>query len=70
MKTFQQLRELKGKHPPGEHISAKKVKGVSTMIHKDKGKFVAYIDGDRLDSYPTLRQAERMIDVFIKNYKG
>lgn len=70
MKTFKQLREFKGKHPPGEHISAKKVNGISTMIHKDKGKFVAYIDGDKLDSYRTQKEAERMINVFVKNYKG
>ena len=40
------------------------------MIHKEKGKFVAYIDGDKLDTYRTQREAEKAGMTFIKQYKG
>ena len=40
------------------------------MIHKDKGEFVVYIDGDRLDGYKTQREAEKMAKEFVKQYKG
>lgn len=68
MKTFKQLYERK--MPPGEHISDMKVSGINIMIHKDKGKYIAYVDGDKLDSYPTQQQAERMAKEFVKQYKG
>jgi hypothetical protein len=36
------------------------------MIHKDKGKFVTYIDNEKLDTYLTQREAEKMGREFIK----
>lgn len=68
MKTFRQLCEAK--MPPGEHVADMKIKRVSVMIHKDKGKYVVYLDGDKLDSYATQKQAERMAQEFIKQLKG
>lgn len=68
MKTFKQIYEAK--MPPGEHVADMKIKGVDIMIHKDKGKYIVYIDGDKLDSYATEKEAERMAKEFIKQLKG
>ena len=69
MKTFKQLREKRG-HPDGEMVFNKKIARIPVMIHKEKSGFVVYIDGDRLDSYKTQREAENMAKQFVKNYKG
>tara|TARA_R110000796_G_scaffold130746_1_gene246419 strand:- start:225 stop:437 length:213 start_codon:yes stop_codon:yes gene_type:complete len=70
MKTFKQLREARGKMPPGQHISDMKIGKNSIMVHKDKGSFVVYIDNEKLDSYATQQEAEKMAKEFIKQYKG
>ena len=54
--------------PPGEHISDFKVNRVSVMIHKDKGKFVTYVDGDKLDSYNSQKEAEKAGTQFVKQF--
>lgn len=69
-KTFQQLRELTGRHPSGEMVFNKKINRIPVMIHKEKSGFVVYIDNDRLDSYKTQREAEKMAKEFVKQYKG
>ena len=71
MKIFSELREkrLRGM-PSGEHVFRKKINRIELMIHKEKGKFVAYIDGDKLDTYRTQREAEKAGMTFIKQYKG
>jgi len=68
--TFKDLREKLGRHPAGKHVFGKKINRVPVMIHKDKGEFVVYIDGDRLDGYKTQREAEKMAKEFVKQYKG
>ena len=65
MKLFTELRK---KMPPGEHISSFKVDRVSVMIHKDKGKFVAYVDGDKLDAYRSQKEAEKAATQFVKQF--
>ena len=50
MKTFKQLREARGKMPPGQHVKDMKIGKNKVMIHKDKGRFVVYIDNEKLDS--------------------
>jgi hypothetical protein len=65
MKYFTELRK---KMPPGEHISDFKVDRIQVMIHKDKGKFVAYVDGDKLDSYKSQREAEKAATTFVKQF--
>ena len=70
MKTLKQLREARGKMPPGQHISDMKIGKNSIMVHKDKGSFVVYIDNEKLDSYATQQEAEKMAKEFIKQYKG
>ena len=48
MIKFRHLREKMSKGmPPGEHVYDKKINGVTLMIHKEKGKFITYIDNER-----------------------
>lgn len=71
MIKFRHLREKMLKSmPPGEHVYDKKISGVTLMIHKQKGKFVTFIDGERLDAYRTQKEAEKMGREFIKQAKG
>ena len=65
MKTFTQIREAK-KMPPGEHVSSKKINKHQVMVHKDKKGFTVYIDGDKLDSYRSQKEAEKMGVTFAK----
>ena len=67
MKTFEEIREKMGKGmPPGEHVFDKKLGKFQLMIHKEKGKFVTYIDMEKLDTYPTLGMAKKAGTEFIK----
>ena len=70
MKTFAELKEKLAKHPAGEMVFNKKVKNVPVMIHKEKSEFVVYIDGDRLDSYKTQKQAEQSATQIVSQLKG
>lgn len=71
MKTFFELREARKKSmPPGDHVFDTKVKGVEIMVHKENGKFVLYIDRDKLDSFRDLNSAKKAGTEFIKQYKG
>lgn len=67
MKKFKSLRK---KMPPGEHVFDKRVDGFQVMVHKDKGKFVAYVDGDKLDVYKTQKEAEKAATLFVKQFKA
>ena len=70
MKTFFDLREAMSKGmPPGEHIFDTKVKGVEVMVHKEKGKFVTYIDREKLDSYSNLNMAKKAGMEYVKQVK-
>ena len=71
MKTFSELREArKKKMPPGEHVFDTKIKGIEVMVHKEKGKFSLYIDGDKLDVFRDLNSAKKAGSEFVKQYKG
>ena len=70
MKIFSDIREKKMRGmPPGEHVFDTKINRIELMIHKEKGKFVTYIDGDRLDAYRTQKEAEKAGRLFIKQYR-
>ncbi len=70
-KTFFNLREaLKKSMPPGKHAFDTKVKGFEVMVHKEKGKFITYIDREKLDTYNSLPAAKSAGMAFIKQYKG
>ena len=64
MKTFKQLREKK--MPPGDHVFTKKVKKTNVMVHKDNKGFTVYIDGEKLDTYNSQKEAEKMGVAFAK----
>jgi len=67
MKLFTELRK---KMPAGEHVTTMKIKGIQVMVHKDKGKFVTYVDGDKLDVYRTEKEAMKAGEQFVKQFKG
>jgi hypothetical protein len=70
MKTFAELRESKDKATSGKMVFNKKIGGVPVMIHKEANGFIVYIDGDKLDSYKSQKEAEKMAAEFVKQYKG
>lgn len=71
MKTLVQIREAaKTKMPAGEHVFDSKVDGHKIMIHKEKNKFVAYIDMEKLDTYNSLNDAKKAATQFIKMAGG
>ena len=43
---------------------------LGAFVTNEKNKFVAYIDGDRLDAYNSQREAEKAVKEFMKQYKG
>ena len=47
-----------------------KFKGTNIEIKKVKNKFDAFVDGDKLDSYSSEKEAMTMAKEFIKQYKG
>ena len=67
---FLQLRELAGRKPIGKVVFDKKINRVSVRVNNEKNKFVAYIDGDRLDVYNSQKEAEKAATEFMKQYKG
>tara|TARA_Y100001954_G_C15583674_1_gene489664 strand:+ start:74 stop:286 length:213 start_codon:yes stop_codon:yes gene_type:complete len=70
MKKFTHIRELTGRKPSGRKVFDKKVKGISILVHNDKGRYVTYVDGDRLDAYRSQKEAEKAGLEFVKQYKG
>jgi hypothetical protein len=68
MKKFQDIREKRAKMPPGEHVFDKKVNRHTVMVHKNKGKFDVFIDGDKLDTFKTQKEAEKAGIAFAKEF--
>jgi len=69
MKSFAQIRELTGRKPTGQMVVNKKVGKIQIMVHKERNSFVAYVDGDRLDSYQSKNEAEKAATEFVKALK-
>ena len=69
-KTFKDIRELAGRKPSGNTILDTKIDRIPVKITKEKYGIVVYIDGDRLDSYKSQKEAEKMAKEFVKQYKG
>jgi hypothetical protein len=69
MKQFSQLRELTGRKPEGQLMVNKKLGRIQVMVYKERNGYVAYIDGDRLDSYRTKNEAEKAANEFVKVLK-
>ncbi len=55
--------------PPGDHVFDTKVNRHKVMVHKNKqGKFDVYIDGDKLDTFKTQKEAEKAGTAFAKEF--
>jgi predicted transcriptional regulator len=52
--------------PPGNHVFSKKVNKTTVMVHQDKKGFTVYIDGEKLDTYRSQKEAEKMGVAFAK----
>jgi len=67
MKTYKELLgELAGRKPKGEVVFNKKVKRIPVMITKERTGFTVYIDGDRLDSFKSQKEAEKSAMTVVK----
>ena len=66
MISFKEIREAKTKMPPGEHVFDTKVGKVKVMVHKDAKGFTVFIDGEKLDTYRSQKEAEKMGVAFAK----
>ena len=62
MKKFEDLRE--------NVVYNKKINRVPVKIIKKSNKFEVQIDGDKLDTYASQKEAEKMAAEFVKQYKG
>jgi len=62
MKQFKDLRE--------KVVYNKKISRIPVKIEKKSNKFIAYVDGDKLDTYTSQKEAEKMAAEFVKQYKG
>lgn len=62
MKQFKDFRE--------SVVYNKKINRVAVKIEKKLNKFIAYVDGDKLDTYSSQKEAEKMAAEFVKQYKG
>jgi translation elongation factor EF-G len=71
MKTFTQIREaVKKGMPPGEHVYDSKVGKHKVMVHKEKNRFTAYVDMEKLDTYNSLNDAKKAATDFVKMAGG
>lgn len=67
MKTFRSIRITEKKN---DVVLSTKINNIPVKIMSEKGLFVTYIDGDKLDAYKSQKEAEKMAKEFIKQYKG
>ena len=63
MKRFSSLRKQKVKG------KTRSFNGIKVVVTNEKGKYVAYVDGDPLDAYRTEREAFKAGETFIKQYR-
>jgi len=65
MKTFMQIRE-KNNLPVKDKVFSKRVNRHNVSVHNVNNKFVVYIDNEKLDTYRTQKEAEKMGVAFAK----
>ena len=63
MKTFCEVRKNK---PDGDLVYNKKHNRIPAQVYKSRKGFVAYIDGDRLDTFRSEKDAIKSIETAIK----
>jgi len=66
MKRFSEIREAVSNKSKGESVFSKKVGKVKVSVNKDSKGFTVFIDGDKLDTYRTQKEAEKMGIEFAK----
>lgn len=66
MKRFSEIREASSKKDGGESVFSKKVGKVKVSVKKDNKGFTVFIDGDKLDTYRSQKEAEKMGVEFAK----
>ena len=54
--------------PAGKHVFQKKINKHTVMIHQDKKGFSVYIDGDKLDTFKSQKEAEKAGVTFAKEF--
>jgi hypothetical protein len=74
-KTFVELREKLNKKAvhkdSGSAVYTKSISGYMVVVKQNGPRaFGVFIDGDKLDNYPTKRDAITAAQKFIKQYKG
>lgn len=67
MKTFLEVRKIK-LTPQGKKVLAKRINNHMVMIYKDDKGHTVYVDGDKLDTYKTKRDAEKSATQFAKEF--
>ena len=65
MKLFSDIREAK-KKPSGQVVFDKKMNRIPVKVMKDSKGYTAYIDGDKLDTFRSEKDAKRAIQMAIK----
>tara|TARA_B100000965_G_scaffold352583_1_gene327865 strand:+ start:659 stop:862 length:204 start_codon:yes stop_codon:yes gene_type:complete len=65
MKTFLEIREAKNKP-----VVSKKIGKIKMSVMKEPKGFTVYVDGDKIDTYKSQREAEKAGTTFIKQYRG
>lgn len=63
MINFSELRQRNAK---GEVVWSKRYRRIKTEIQKTDKGFVAYVDGDMLDTFRNMRDAQKSIETAIK----
>ena len=66
MKSFTEIRNTK---PSGEEVYSSVKNKMKFRILKDKKGYTAYVDGDRLDTFRSEKDAKRGIDMILKGLK-
>lgn len=66
MKTFSEIRK---QQPSGEEVYSSIKNKMKVKILKDKKGYTAFVDGDRLDTFRSERDAKKGIDMILKGLK-
>ena len=64
MKTLAEIR--KQKPSGGEEVYSATKNRMKVRIVKDKNGYTAYVDGDKLDTFRSEKDAKRGIDMILK----
>lgn len=69
MRTFKELREKVETAKAKDSSFSKKIGKVNVLVKKEKSGYTVYIDGDKLDTYSSAAEANKMGVAFAKELK-